>query len=85
MPYLVRRLAGPPDVGHVPPVPALVRDVDVPVLLQVEAPEPLVRLPLLVGREGVGVDAAVAVGGAGVVAEAVATLPVVLHALQRSK
>ena len=75
-------MAGPGYVGHVPVTWTLVRDVDVAVLLQVEAPEALVGLTLLGGVEGVGVHAAVAVGGARVVAEAVATLPVVLHALQ---
>ncbi len=77
-------MAGLPDpVCARPPVRALVPDVDVPVLLEVEAAEALVRLPLLPGPEPPGVHAAVAVHRAGVVAEAVTALPVQLDALEQ--
>ena len=80
--HLVRPLAGLPHFLLPPPLcRTLVPDVDVPVLLQVEAAEALVRLALLPGAEGAGVHAAVAVDGAQVVAEAVAPLPVQLDAL----
>ncbi len=79
--YFVWILARVPDALR----PAIivwtsVSNVDVAVLLEVDATEPLVVVPLLLGFERRGVNAAVTVDGAGVVAEAVAPLPV--HLIQ---